>query len=73
MNAVVEIRTSLSFELLQDACKMFEISSGRDLKCREQGLVPIDIDIVMWNNEILRPKDHTCDFFKIGFNSMKSL
>lgn len=70
INAVAEIGTSLSLGLLTDRVKKFEISSGRNSECRDLGLVPIDIDIVVWNQEVIRPKDFSCDFFKIGYLAM---
>lgn len=66
MNMVMDITTADDYEDLQQAIKKFEISSGRDGEARLRGDVPIDIDIVVWNDEVLRPKDYSQSFFRIG-------
>lgn len=70
INGVVKINTLLGYDALQNRCKDYEISTGRDNECRAKGMVPIDIDIVIWNNEILRPKDYSCEFFQIGYDQI---
>lgn len=67
-NAVVEITTGLTLEKLTELTKDYEILCGRDCDCRKQGLVPIDVDVVIWNGKIIRPKDFACEFFRIGFS-----
>lgn len=70
INAVVKGSTSLSPEQLEKHCKQFEISNGRDSVARTAGDVPVDIDLVVYDNVILRPKDFACEFFKIGYESI---
>lgn len=70
MNAVVKGLTTLSPEQIEKLCKEFEISNGRDCKARAAGDVPLDIDLVIYDGEILRPKDFAREFFKIGYESI---
>lgn len=70
MNAVVKGITTLSPEQIEKQCKEFEISNGRDCKARAAGDVPLDIDLVIYDDIILRPKDFTREFFKIGYESI---
>ncbi len=50
--------------------KAYEQSHGRDEAARASGLVPIDIDIVMWNGTIVRDKDFAQDYFKQGWRQL---
>lgn len=71
INAVVAGYTPSDFEKFNGFLKEYEKASGRDSKCRELGLVPIDIDIVIWDGQILRPWDYRQTFFKIGYMAIK--
>lgn len=71
VNAVVSGNTTSDFEKFNSLLKEYEKASGRDSSCRESGLVPIDIDIVIWNDQILRPWDYRQTFFKIGYMAIK--
>lgn len=69
-NAVVKGMTPIdinSFELL---CKEYELCHGRTPEARRVGDVPIDIDIVVYDNEIIRPNDFRRDFFQIGYRQI---
>lgn len=67
VNAVVIGYSDRSIEELDRLCKEYEISHGRDNVARRNKIVPVDIDIVMANDEVLRPKDFKCNFFRIGY------
>ena len=67
VNAVVIGKTRKSFEELNQLLKDYEKEQGRDNEARERGIVPIDIDIVIWNAEVVRPRDYCQKFFQIGF------
>ena len=68
MNAVVSGSTSLTPDELENLCKEYEISSGRDEAARKAGNVPVDIDLVVYDNRILRKKDFSREFFTIGYS-----
>lgn len=70
INAVASGTTTLSPNEIDILCKQFELSFGRDAQARKSNMVPIDIDLVIYGDEILRPRDYACDFFQIGFKSL---
>lgn len=72
MNAVVSGTTTLSYDEAERLCKSHEEKCGRDIECRAKGNVPIDIDIVIWGDTILRPKDFNRQHFKIGYDELIS-
>lgn len=67
-NAVACGTTQLSAALLIQMCKQYELSHGRDQEKRLSGDVPIDIDLVVFNDSVLRPNDFKREFFKIGYS-----
>jgi 2-amino-4-hydroxy-6-hydroxymethyldihydropteridine diphosphokinase len=38
-----------------------------------KGNVPIDIDIVLWNGDIIKENDFKQSYFQIGWNEIKEL
>lgn len=52
---------------LEQLCKRYEAACGRDEEMRKNGNVPIDIDLVMYGDKVLRPNDYKREFFKIGY------
>lgn len=72
MNAVAVGTTMHDLESLTRLSKTYEIENGRSMSRRRNGEVPIDIDIVVCNSEILRPLDFSRSFFQIGFREVSS-
>lgn len=70
MNAVVAGSTALQCDELGAALKRYEEACGRNADTRRRGLVPIDVDIVMWNGTVLRPQDFQQQFFQIGWTQI---
>lgn len=52
--------------------KRYEEQSGRTKEARLRGDVPIDIDIVVCDGEVVREWDFRQNFFKIGFSELQS-
>ncbi|MDE6268649.1 MAG: 2-amino-4-hydroxy-6-hydroxymethyldihydropteridine diphosphokinase [Muribaculaceae bacterium] len=66
-NAVAKLETPLALETLNELLKKYETEHGRDDEARRSGLVPIDLDIVIWDGKALRPNEMNRDYFTIGF------
>lgn len=67
LNAVAYGKTVLEPDDLETLCKKFESDCGRDAAMRIMGNVPLDIDLVIYDTNILRPNDFKREFFKIGY------
>ena len=67
INAVGSCRVDCTLDEMIAHTKEYEFENGRDSACRQRGDVPIDIDVVIWNEEIIRPLDYSSSFFKIGY------
>lgn len=70
LNCIAEIETPLSFNKQRECFKAFEKECGRTPELKERGEVPVDIDIIVWGNEILRNKDYNSSYFKAGLALM---
>lgn len=66
MNAVISGYTDIPFETFNANLKAYEWKHGRDSEARRKGEVPIDLDIVKWNGNIIRPRDYAADYFRKG-------
>lgn len=69
-NAVVSVNSEKSIEELNAMFKTYERNVGRDDDCRRTQCVPIDIDIVLCNGEIIRQWDYRQTFFRIGYDML---
>lgn len=72
-NAVVAGVFKGSVDELNSLCKEYEISHGRDDESRRLKRVPVDIDIVIAGEEVLRPRDYRCPFFRKGYEAIVSM
>lgn len=69
-NAVAWGRVAAEFEEFNSRLKEYERLCGRTEDARIRKEVPIDIDIVSWGGEIIRPIDFSREFFRIGYDEI---
>ena len=55
---------------LEELLKEKEHEMGRTAQCRESGEVPIDMDVVLLNGDIVRPWDYRQKFFQKGYHEI---
>ena len=65
-NAVGVLMVDADYETLHTSLKEMELSAGRTPQSKSTGLIPLDIDIVVWNDTILRPRDMRQVYVAIG-------
>lgn len=73
LNAVLSGYTQYDHNVLNKKFKQYEIDCGRDKDNKIVGIVPIDVDIVMWNDKIIRNNDYMQAYFQIGWNEINGL
>lgn len=71
LNAVARIHTPAEYPVLYDTLKEMERAHGRTPLSKQTGEIPLDIDIVVWNGETLRPQDYDREYFKIGLREIQ--
>lgn len=70
LNQVLEATTTLNIDSLHRLCRTLERRAGRTPQSKVQGIMPLDIDIVIWNGTIVRPFDYTSPHFAHGYANL---
>lgn len=70
-NAVCICSIDICFEDFNKILKLYEKDNGRTPESKITGVIPIDLDIVMTDDEVVRQKDFIQDYFQIGWKSIK--
>ncbi len=69
-NAVLHGRTSMSSEQLVTLLKDYETMEGRASSHEQEGVVVIDLDLVIYDSRILRPRDFERHYFNRGYSEL---
>ncbi|MCI6894520.1 MAG: 2-amino-4-hydroxy-6-hydroxymethyldihydropteridine diphosphokinase [Bacteroidales bacterium] len=69
-NAVVAVCTPMPIDQLNGLMKQYERECGRTPQSKSLGSIPIDIDVVIFNNQVIRPKDFAQPYFTIGYQQL---
>lgn len=67
-NCVADISTDACLGALLSLTKSLEKEMGRTAAMKALSIVPIDIDVVIFDGETLRPADYSSDYFMLGFS-----
>lgn len=71
--AVVEMEDYYDSGRLDEMLKAYEAGAGRTDEARRENRVPIDIDIVVCADRVMRAKDFSRYFFRQGYEELISL
>ncbi len=69
-NEVISGRSPISAESLVRHLKDWEALHGRTQVKTLEGVIPIDLDLVIWDSRILRPKDFERHYFNVGYREL---
>lgn len=75
-NSVAELSTTLDYPSLVEKTKEIEKMLGRLPEHKEQGRVDIDIDVVIYDSQVMRQHDAETEYFMKGMkllNIVKSI
>lgn len=72
LNSVAIVNYNGDAESLNELLKICEIREGRTPEARAEGRVPLDIDIVIDGDKILRQNDYSRYFFRRGYEELHS-
>lgn len=70
-NALMLIETSAEYEALRATFKQWERNAGRTPESKAQGLIPLDIDIVVWDEQVIKERDMEFEYMKLGMKLLK--
>lgn len=70
LNLVAMIPTSLEKEELIAKLKEIEIELGRDPEDDEEGVIPMDLDLLEWNDDVIKPRDLVRPYIVAGLEEL---
>ncbi len=70
-NALLEIDCDIAYETLRTTFKQWEVDAGRTPSCKLQGIVPLDIDIIKWNDTLLKERDMQYEYMQRGLRLLQ--
>lgn len=70
LNAVMSVECDRPMDEVNAMLKDYEQTSGRTAVSKLHGEVPIDLDIVVWDGRIVRPKDFGYRYFLQGYDEL---
>ena len=73
LNCVIEISPLLSHDRFCSELKRIERDFGRDATSKSTGVMPLDLDIIIWNGEIVDRYQYSRDYFLRGFDDLRRL
>lgn len=63
-NMLIRTETSLNLNEMQTLAKTLERMMGNTQEMREKGTVNMDMDIIYWDDVLLKPKDIEREYYK---------
>ena len=70
-NQVAKVETSLTIEEVRNLLKKIEKDNGRLPEDKELGIVKLDIDLLKYDDLILKPNDMEKDYVLKGISSLQ--
>ena len=71
LNAVVKGFCDENYNTISSMLKQYETVCGRTPSSKSEGVIPLDIDIVIWDDEIVRARDYAQSYFQKGWSEIK--
>lgn len=62
--------TSWGIKELRECFKRIEKELGRTAESKQIGIIPMDIDLILWNDSLLKPDDWTRDYVQDGLRQL---
>lgn len=71
-NALLQISTNIDYATLHDTFKSWEQAAGRTKQSKLRGIIPLDIDIISWNDTLLKERDMQFAYMQRGLTLLTS-
>lgn len=71
LNQIATFHTGMNVEEIKIHFRSIEVQSGRLPSDKEKEIVKLDIDLLTYDKEILKPKDMQRDYIKKGISGLK--
>ncbi|WP_300727983.1 2-amino-4-hydroxy-6-hydroxymethyldihydropteridine diphosphokinase [uncultured Bacteroides sp.] len=73
LNRAAAISSELPLEDINKIFKEIELHLGRTAKSKSEGIIPIDIDILIFDHRILKPADMDKNYVKQALESIATI
>lgn len=71
LNQAIKFMTVLSVSEVKTVLKKLEKENGRTPEDKQKGCVPLDIDLIIYDGNVLRPNDLTKHYVKLALASFR--
>lgn len=72
LNVVMSVVPDLPYEDFRLRLKEMECDFGRNEQSKSIGCMPLDVDIIIWDGEIVDRYQYSREYFQKGFRELKS-
>lgn len=73
LNLIAVVHTNHTQDEFVASLKKLEHKLGRDKDDEEEGIIAIDIDLIEWNDEVLKPHDLMRPYVVVGLEELDEL
>ena len=71
LNVVMKAKCRENFDEINKKLKDYESVCGRTQLSKQTGEIPMDLDIIIWNGEIVRERDFNQEYFQTGWQQLE--
>lgn len=71
LNVVMKAKCRENFDEINKKLKDYESVCGRTPSSKQTGEIPMDLDIIIWNGEIVRERDFNQEYFQTGWQQLE--
>ena len=72
-NALILIETEAEYDELRATFKQWEAQAGRTPESKAQGIIPLDVDIITWNDKVIKERDMEFNYMKKGLKLLEDI
>lgn len=69
-NLVMRCRCRLSLDDMLRRCKELEIKAGRLPDSKATGIMPLDVDIIVWDGQVIDERQYAKPYFTLGYDKL---
>lgn len=70
MNRAAVVETDMGFEDIKTLFKNIERKCGRTPEGKQKGIIPLDIDLLVFDMEVVKPADMEKNYVKQALNTL---
>jgi 2-amino-4-hydroxy-6-hydroxymethyldihydropteridine diphosphokinase len=71
LNIALKVQSRYILEETQSILKRIEVEMGRTQNSKKQGVIPIDIDLIFWNDDLIHSDYERFSFVKACIDELK--